>query len=153
MIRKAEEKDIDSILSLLKQVLRIHHELRPDLFRDGTTKYNKEELLALLKEENQRIFVYEEAGEVIGHLFARIEEDEGNRVLIKEKRLYIDDLVVDSLHQRKGIGKALFEKARETAKEEGCSAITLQIWEGNEAEPFYESLGLKVRKKTLEEKI
>ena len=153
MIRKAEEKDIDPILSLLKQVLKIHHELRPDLFRNGATKYGKEELLSLLKEETQRIFVYEETGEVIGHLFARIEEEEGNRVLMKEKRLYIDDLVVDSLHQRKGIGKALFEKAREIAKEEGCSAITLQLWEGNEAESFYESLGLKVRKKVLEAKL
>ena len=36
MIRKAQEKDIDKILDLLRQVARVHHKGRPDIFMDGT---------------------------------------------------------------------------------------------------------------------
>ena len=32
LIRKAEEKDIDTILDLLKQVCNVHAKIRPDLF-------------------------------------------------------------------------------------------------------------------------
>ena len=39
MIRDAKEKDIPRILELLKQVLQIHADIRPDIFIPGTTKY------------------------------------------------------------------------------------------------------------------
>ena len=35
-IRKAETKDINAILNLLKQVNLIHHNGRPDIFNIGT---------------------------------------------------------------------------------------------------------------------
>ena len=46
-IRLAEEKDIDSVIKLLTQVLNIHAKIRPDIFIGGTTKYTKEELMML----------------------------------------------------------------------------------------------------------
>ena len=44
MIRDAKEKDIPRILELLKQVLQIHADIRPDIFIPGTTKYTIDEL-------------------------------------------------------------------------------------------------------------
>ena len=35
-IRRAEEKDIPRIIELLKQVLQIHADIRPDIFISGT---------------------------------------------------------------------------------------------------------------------
>ena len=49
IIRKAEEKDIPRILELLKQVLQIHADIRPDIFIPGTTKYTIDELREILK--------------------------------------------------------------------------------------------------------
>lgn len=49
IIRKAEETDILIILELLKQVLQIHADIRPDIFIPGTTKYTADELMELLK--------------------------------------------------------------------------------------------------------
>ena len=49
IIRKAEEKDIPRILELLKQVLQIHADIRPDIFIPDTTKYTTDELTELLK--------------------------------------------------------------------------------------------------------
>ena len=39
----AKEKDIPRILELLKQVLQIHADIRPDIFIPGTTKYTNDE--------------------------------------------------------------------------------------------------------------
>ena len=44
-IRRAEEKDIPRIIELLKQVLQIHADIRPDIFISGTTKYTTDELV------------------------------------------------------------------------------------------------------------
>ena len=41
MIRKAEKRDIPSIIELLHQVNMVHHVLRPDLFKPNTTKYDE----------------------------------------------------------------------------------------------------------------
>ena len=37
-IRRAEEKDLGSVLDLLSQVLEVHAVIRPDLFISGTRK-------------------------------------------------------------------------------------------------------------------
>ena len=47
-IRRAEEKDIPRIIELLKQVLQIHADIRPDIFISGTTKYTTDELVKMI---------------------------------------------------------------------------------------------------------
>ena len=69
-VRKAEKKDIPRILELLVQVDMVHHNGRPDLFKGPTTKYNAEELDAILENAGTPVFVYEdEEGRVRGHAF------------------------------------------------------------------------------------
>lgn len=51
-IRKAEEKGIPRIMELLRQVLEIHADIRPDIFIPGITKYTVTELAELLKQED-----------------------------------------------------------------------------------------------------
>ena len=59
MIRDAKEKDIPRILELLKQVLQIHADIRPDIFIPGTTKYTIDELREILKNEAKQLGCYE----------------------------------------------------------------------------------------------
>ena len=47
-IRRASEKDIDSLIKLLQEVLEIHAAIRPDIFISGTTKYTRSDLLEKL---------------------------------------------------------------------------------------------------------
>ena len=67
IIRRAENKDIDSCIELLKQVCNVHAKIRPDLFKSGMTKYNKEELEQIFKSDNDPVFVYEENNKVLGY--------------------------------------------------------------------------------------
>lgn len=151
-IRRAKEQDIDAILRLLHQVLDIHAQLRPDLFRAGTTKYGREELTEKLKEEKQPIYVaIGEQEEVLGYLFCVIKEAEASSNTVPNKSIYIDDLCVDETVRGMQVGRRLFEYLKEEAKKEGCYEITLNVWEGNDnARSFYEKMGMKVQKTTME---
>ena len=70
MIRRAEKKDIDRLEELLRQVLELHAEIRPDIFLSGTTKYTAKELEEILADEEKPIFVAtDEKDCVIGYAF------------------------------------------------------------------------------------
>ena len=150
MVRKACKKDIGRIMELLHQVDMVHHELRPDLFKPYTTKYDEQELEAVLNDENCPIFVYDD-GQVLGHAFCQISEARGHRLLVDAKTLYIDDICVDETARGKHVGKALYEYVRDYARAIGCYNITLNVWEGNDAaQHFYRSMGMQVQKTGME---
>jgi ribosomal protein S18 acetylase RimI-like enzyme len=150
MIRKAIHKDIERITELLHQVNMVHHVLRPDLFKPHTTKYTEQELEALLSDDNKPIFVYDD-GRVLGYAFCQVSEVKDNQLLEDIKTLYIDDICVDEDARGKHVGKALYEYVRDYAQSIGCNNITLNVWEGNlPALRFYQGMGMKVQKTTME---
>ena len=150
MIRRAEIKDIPGIIELLHQVNMVHHVLRPDLFKPYTTKYNEQELEALIGDDSKPIFVFEDGG-VLGHAFCMITEVKGDKLLQDIKTLYIDDICVDENARGQHVGKALYEYVRDYAASIGCNNITLNVWDGNDAAlSFYKNMGMKVQKITME---
>ena len=150
MVRKACKNDIGRIIELLHQVDMVHHVIRPDLFKPNTTKYNEQELEALLDRDRNPIFVYDD-GKVLGHAFCQINEVKGHHLLQDIKTLYIDDICVDETARGKHVGKALYEYVRDYAKSIGCNNITLNVWEGYEAAiSFYKNMGMKVQKTGME---
>ena len=150
MVRKANKNDIARIIELLHQVNMVHYEKRPDLFKPYTTKYNEQEIEALLDNDSNPIFVYDD-GKVQGHAFCQISEVKDHRLLQDVKTLYIDDICVDESARGKHVGKALYEFVRDYAKSIGCYNITLNVWEGNEpALCFYKNMGMQVQKTGME---
>jgi len=149
-MRKANKGDILRIIELLHQVNMVHHVIRPDLFKPHTTKYNEQELEAMLDDDSKPIFVYDE-GTVLGYAFCQVTEVKDNQLLENIKTLYIDDICVDEEARGKHVGKALYEYVRDYAKSIGCNNITLNVWEGNEpALRFYQNMGMQVQKTTME---
>lgn len=150
MVRKAEKRDIDAIIKLLHQVNMVHYEKRPDLFKPYTTKYDEQELEALLGDDSKPIFVYDD-GEVQGHAFCQISEVKNHRLLQDAKTLYIDDICVEETARGRHIGQSLYEYVRDYARSIGCYNITLNVWEGNDsALSFYRSMGMQVQKTGME---
>lgn len=149
-LRRACPKDIKRIIELLHQVNMVHHVIRPDLFKPHTTKYNEQELLAILDDDSKPIFVYDD-GEVRGYAFCQLSEVKDNLLLQDNKTLYIDDICVDEQARGQHVGKALYEYVRDYAQSIGCHNITLNVWEGNgPALSFYKNMGMKVQKTTME---
>ena len=151
-LRRAREDDLTRIAALLDQVLMVHHNIRPDLFKANCRKYNDREILALIGNDLRPVFVYEDDNGVVqGYAMCVLEQHPGNNILTDIKTLYIDDLCVDESQRGEGIGKKLYEYAREYAVEQGCHNVTLNVWEGNDsAIEFYKKLGFKPYKYGME---
>ena len=142
-VRRAEAGDIPAILDLLVQVNMVHHNGRPDLFRGPATKYGLEELKAILSNEETPVFVcVDDDGRVLGHGFCMMQHS-GGRLMETHDTLYIDDICVDASARGRGVGRALYERILECARERGCYNVTLNVWTCNPgAMAFYERLGL-----------
>ena len=150
-IRFAETRDIPGMIELLKQVGQVHHDIRPDLFRDGAQKYSPADLEALLLDPARPILIADMDGKVAGYCFCILQVTEGSPVLCDRKVLYIDDLCVDESRRGTGIATALYAKTLEYAKSLGCHAVTLNVWCGNDsAMRFYEKCGMKPQKIGME---
>lgn len=150
-IRMAEICDIPGMIALLDQVGQVHHEIRPDIFRAGARKYNRDDLEAILQDADRPIFVGIEDGKMLGYCFCILEEVKDNPVLRDVKSLYIDDLCVDENIRGKHVGSRLYDHVCVYAKEIGCQSVTLNVWCGNDsAMRFYESRGMKPRKIYME---
>ena len=81
IIRRAEEKDIPRIHDLLLQVLRVHHEGRPDLFKPEARKYTDEQLSEILTDPSRPIFVAEQEGRVEGYAFCIFQQHIDDNIL------------------------------------------------------------------------
>ena len=155
-IRRAQEQDMPGINKLLFQVLMVHHNGRPDLFKGNVKKYTDEELLDIIRDDTKPICVAVEtaaSGEesVLGYAFCVFIQHLDNNILTDIKSLYIDDLCVDETLRGQHIGKQLYEYVLGFAKESGCYNVTLNVWECNpNAKKFYEACGLLPQKTGME---
>lgn len=151
-IRRAENKDMNGINKLLHQVLMVHHNGRPDIFKPNAKKYTDAELADILADDTKPVFVaVDEQETVLGYAFCVFQQHLNNNILTDIKTLYIDDLCVDAEMRGMHIGKSLYEYVLDFAKESGCYNVTLNVWSCNEsAMKFYEKCGLVPQKVGME---
>ena len=150
-ISRAKDSDKEKVLELLNQVLEIHHQIRPDIFMPGKTKYSEEMLLDMFKDDNNPIYVARENNEVLGYAFCELREVPFSTTMVPHKSLFIDDLCVDKNIRSKGVGKALFDYVKQEAKKMDCYEVTLNVWEGNDsAIAFYKKMGMQVKEYQME---
>lgn len=143
-IRRATELDMNGINKLLCQVLMVHHNGRPDLFKGNVKKYTDEQLLEIIQDDNRPIFVgVNDEEEVMGYAFCVFQQYINDNILTAVKTLYIDDLCVDEALRGQHIGKQIYDYVLDFAKKNHCYNVTLNVWSCNPgAQKFYESCGL-----------
>ena len=151
-IRRSEIKDMEGINRLLHQVLMVHQNGRPDLFKAGAKKYTDEELMKIICDDSRPIFVgVDEAENVLGYAFCVFQQHLNHNILTDVKSLYIDDLCVDETIRGRHIGRKLYEYVLDYARESDCYNVTLNVWACNEsAMKFYEKCGLVPQKVGME---
>ena len=152
-IRRAQERDMEGINRLLRQVLTVHHNGRPDLFKENAKKYTDQELAELIRDDGRPIFVgvEEEMQQVLGYAFCVFQQHIGDNILTDIRTLYIDDLCVEEKCRGQHIGRQIYEYVLEYAREQGCYNVTLNVWSCNPtAQHFYEKCGLVPQKIGME---
>ena len=151
-VRRAEKRDIGKILELLVQVDMVHHKGRPDIFKGPATKYSRDQLEAIIVNDNTPVFVCTDENDItLGHAFCIHKQITGDPVLTDIRTLYIDDICVDEGARGRHIGKALYEHIVCYGREQGFYNITLNVWTCNpSALSFYEAMGLVPQKICME---
>lgn len=151
-IRLAKKQDIPGIHLLLSQVLNVHHQGRPDLFKANARKYTDEELIEIIEDRNRPIFVcVNEQNDVLGYAFCIHQQLINHNIMTDVKTLYIDDLCVNENIRGQHIGSSLYDYVLAYAKEQGYYNVTLNVWAFNEnAIRFYQHCGLKPQKVFME---
>ncbi|MCK8058487.1 MULTISPECIES: N-acetyltransferase [unclassified Fusibacter] len=88
------------------------------------------------KNENSVVYLYVEADEAIGQIHVNKSWN---------GYCYIDDIRVSPKHKGKGVGKALFTKAKEWGKAHQLNHMTLETQDVNvAANLFYEKMGMRI---------
>jgi diamine N-acetyltransferase len=133
-VRKATEKDLTAIFSLIRELA---------IFENGLDKVtNSVEQMKEEKDFFKCLVAENETGEIIGialYFFAYY--------TWVGKSLYLDDLVVKRAFRGNGIGTTLMEKVFEVAKEEKCKRLRLQVLHWNSpAIELYKKNGFTVDK-------
>lgn len=151
-IERAGIGDIPDINRLLYQVLMVHHEGRPDLFKADCKKYTDAELAELLQDDSRPVFgAWDESGTLLGYAFCILQEHKNDNVLTDIRTLYIDDLCVEETARGQHVGTALYQHVLDYARSIGCYNVTLNVWTCNEnAMRFYEKLGMQPQKIGME---
>ena len=136
-IRKAETKDIPSILGLIKELAVFERQPNAVILSEG-------ELEQALFGENPWVYVY----------VAEME----NKVVVmslyyygfstwKGRSLHLEDLIVHENYRKLGIGRALMNQVIQIAKTEKVERMSWEVLDWNEpAVKFYESLGTEFYK-------
>lgn len=151
-IRRATVSDMDGINELLHQVLTVHHNGRPDLFKSGAKKYTDAELTAIIHDDTRPIFVaVDKEDRIAGYAFCIFIQHLNDNILTDVKTLYIDDLCVDEALRGQHVGKTIYDYVVTFAKNSGCYNLTLNVWSCNQsAMRFYEKCGLVPQKVGME---
>jgi GNAT superfamily N-acetyltransferase len=122
LVRKADRADIP-------RLKEIRDTVRENRLRDPS-RVTVEHYCWFI--DNPGIFVWEEDGKIVG--FSAADPRDGN----------IWALFMDGAYERRGIGRALFERACNVLIETGCPRMWLTTWPGTRAEELYRKAGWHV---------
>ena len=151
-IRKAKNNDLEGIKSLLLQVLTVHHNGRPDIFKGNCRKYTDQQILEIISNEKTPVLIAaDDKDNVMGYAFCIFQQHIDSNIMTDIKTLYIDDLCVDENIRGQHIGSSLYNAVLDFARENECYNVTLNVWTCNEsAMKFYEKMGLTPQKIGME---
>ncbi|MCD8082804.1 MAG: GNAT family N-acetyltransferase [Clostridiales bacterium] len=144
VIKRATNVHMEGIDRLLGQVLMVHHNGRPDLFKANVRKYTDSELEEILADPKRPIFVaVDEQEKVLGYAFCVYQQHVNDNILTDIRTLYIDDICVDEDCRKMHVGSSLYNYVIDFARREGFYNVTLNVWSCNPtAMKFYEACGL-----------
>lgn len=151
MVRFAEEKDLDKINELRKQVNDIHVEGRPDLFKAGFGAEIRDFAKVIMSGENSDIIVAERNGIICGMACVNY-VNKPETPYTKERSFYhVQEIAVDANFRRQGVAKEMVEFMIADAKKRNLGRIELDVWEFNDsAIEFYLAVGFKQTRRWME---
>ncbi len=152
-VRFATADDFESVSRLSTQLAHSHIKGRPDILK-AASKPNKREFKKSIKKNQFYYTVIENGGEIIGLCKWQLSVVRENKTFSDRTFAMIWEIIIAENYRHKGLGKLLFNKVAELAKDKGATSVELYVWEFNEnAQKFYQSIGMKPQRILLEKMI
>jgi len=143
-IRRAWEEDVDSLVPLKASVHALHVARRPDVFKTMRPDQVAAWLRERLADEATRVWMAEDDGEPVGYVLAARREREETSFRNARRWCEIDEVAVETTCRRRGIARALVERALAQAQEWGVDAVELSSWDFSEpAQAAFARLGFQ----------
>jgi len=147
-IRKARLADAPEVIRLWK-ALEAHHRAEFGFGAPGAFAYKKNAvsiyrkfLLKRLAARNAAVFVAEDGGRIIGYIMASV--NKLFPILVHDREAFVNELVVEKAHRRKGVGTKLLGAAEAWAKKKGLFWLGLTVHTENRAAmAAYVKFGMK----------
>ena len=154
VVRLAEQRELDQINRLRKEVNDLHVAGKPEFFKKGFTEELKDYIYEIWNDEKKDIVVAVIDDNIVGYGIVSQVHKKETPFMYERNYLYIDEFCVDENHRREGIASKLVDYIVEYAKEKGIQRIELNMWEFNEdALLFYEKVGFQTYRRYLEMEI
>lgn len=133
IIRYYQKKDYELLIKLLDKEYNSHI---------NQTRLEK----TYISDKRSIIVAVEKEDSLVGCTFLEIQED-----FVRPSRvLYVTYVAVDEKYRMHGIGRKIFERVEEIARENACSSIELTSANYRTgAHAFYDSLGFTKKKTTV----
>lgn len=88
---------------------------------------------------------------LVAYTILKVVDAPNRPILVPRRILYVNDICVDETCRGKGIGKLLFQKVKDYAKNVGASSLELGVLAFNErAIDFYHAMGMNVKSVRME---
>ncbi len=140
-IRSAHPSDLDRVVALWI-ALTEHHASDEPLFalRPNADAEIQRLLAATLRDPEAAIFVCERGDALLG--FCTVRVDHAPLIQVEVQRAEITDLMVLASERRRGVGRALVERALGWVKERGVERCEIRVASRNsEGQHFWRSIG------------
>jgi GNAT superfamily N-acetyltransferase len=143
IIRRGTSADRDGVADLLLELDQFHAAARPELYRAVVGPMPGRPTLEVLEAGQEGVvLVAESAGRLVGLVTVTVRVAPDRPPLVPRRFAVADDLVVAHGQRRNGLGRALMQRARRWAIEQGVGALELTVLEFNRpARHLYRALG------------
>lgn len=127
-IRAYQSEDQDRLEACILELQNFERTLEPDRVEGAQmVARNREELLAIVRQNRGQIFVAEANAEVVGFVGVRLEHEEDEYLSTLVDYAYVSDLVVLPAHRGQGYGTALLKFAEDFARRQGMTMLKIQV--------------------------
>src|SRR5262245_25027046 len=132
VIRRAVSSDLPTLGTLGDSLVRMHFDFDPSRFmapQESTAEGYAWWLAQELKNSDVVVLVADQHGQVIGYVYAGIEEQDWKS--LREEAGFIHDVVVTPAARAHGVGAQLIEAACTWCRERGMPRVLLSVAEQN----------------------
>lgn len=152
-IRLASVDDAPLLAELNDLVHSVHALNRPDIFRSDPAPSEVAPIFAShLAREDIQVFIAYSSDRPVGYAMMLLIERSGDALMQPRAFAVLEHLAVAFTAIRMGVGTALVDAVRTTAKNAGCSRLLTEVWDFNqEASAFYQAAGFTPMRHHLEQ--